>query len=120
MSSRSVIVQALSACSSPANAAVDDQAGWLRQAITVRNEALRLLQDRFTRDLQSAAALVSGRGPDAFAAELKYADKLTADYLAESEKLFALMDRLAQDGLLDVSWKGEDTSPTPVNARCPE
>ena len=78
---------------------IDDRSAWLRQAEQVRKDAARLLRERFARDLE-AAQFVASRNPEAFASEVKYADKLTADYLAESEKLLALIDRLAQRGLL--------------------
>ena len=75
---------------------IDVDAEWLHQARKVRDEALRLLRERFTQDLESAVEILGSRDPEALAAEVEYANRLTADYLAESEKLFALMGRLVQ------------------------
>lgn len=79
---------------SPMEGPVDDRAAWLRGATKERDEALRLLRHRFTKDLEAAAQLVGSRNPKAFASQVEYANKLTADYLTESDKLFTLMNRL--------------------------
>ena len=75
---------------------VDDQTAWLDQAKRVRDQALRLMRERFAKDLESAAEIVGSTKPEVLAREAEYARKLTAEYLAESEKLFALMSRLAR------------------------
>jgi hypothetical protein len=86
---------------------VNDHSAWLRQATEVRDEALRLLRGRFTKDLESVAQLVGSRHPEALASKVEYADKLMADYLAKSEKLFELMGRLARDGGLHTPQSRE-------------
>ena len=82
--------------SAAAQSAVDDQAAWLDQAKKVRDQALRLMRERFAKDLESAEQLVGSTKADALAREAEYARKLTAEYLAESERLFALSSRLAR------------------------
>jgi hypothetical protein len=86
---------------------VDVQAAWLYQAQKVRDEALRLLRERFKQDLELATQLLGSRKPDALAAGADYANKLAADYLAESEKLFGLMSKLVQLGDLRTTRNGE-------------
>jgi hypothetical protein len=76
--------------------AVDDQAAWMHQAKKVRDQALRLMRERFAKDLESAAQVVGSTKRDALAREAEYARTLTADYLAESDRLFALSSRLAR------------------------
>jgi hypothetical protein len=76
----------------------DDQAVWLEQAKKVRDQALRLLRERFAKDLESAEQVVGSTKPEALAREADYARKLIAQYLAESEKLFALTSRLLRKG----------------------
>jgi len=71
--------------------ALDDYSLWLPQARRVRDEGLHLLRECFTKDLDSAAQLFGSRNPEALAFAAEYAAKLSADYLADSEKLFALM-----------------------------
>jgi hypothetical protein len=80
---------------SPQNA-VDDQAAWLDQAKRVRDQALRLMRERFAKDLESAAQVIGSTKPEALAREAEYARKLTAEYLAESDRLFAVSSRLAR------------------------
>jgi hypothetical protein len=79
----------------PQNAG-DDQAAWLDQAKKVRDQALHLMRERFARDLESAAQVVGSAKSSALAREAEYGRKLTAEYLAESDKLFALSRRLAR------------------------
>ena len=83
---------------------VDVQAAGLEQARRVRDEALHLMCERFKQDLAFAAQLLGGKGPDGFVSEVEYANKLMADYLAESEKLFALIGR--QDRMPDSPGEG--------------
>jgi hypothetical protein len=74
--------------------ASDDQTAWLDQARKVRDQALSLMRERFAKDLELAEQLVGGTKPEALAREAEYGRKLTAEYLAETEKLFALTHRL--------------------------
>ena len=79
-----------------------DRVAWLNQATRARDAAFRLAHDRFIKDLDTAARLVDRTDPNAVALEMEYADKLTAEYLTESHKLFQLMSKLVQDGLLET------------------
>jgi hypothetical protein len=80
----------------------NDYAAWLDQATKMRDKAFRFLQDRFIKDVGEAAQFVRCIDPNALALQKEYATKLTADYLAESEKMFELMTRLAQKGRLEA------------------
>lgn len=73
-----------------------DRVAWLNQATRARDAALRLAHDRFIKDLDAAARLVDRT--DAVALAMEYADKLTAEYLTESHKLFQLTSKFVQDG----------------------
>jgi hypothetical protein len=75
---------------------IDDQAAWLDQAKKVRDQALRLMRERFAKDLESAAQVVGSTKAGALAREAEYGRKLTAEYLAESDKLFALSRRVVR------------------------
>jgi hypothetical protein len=86
------------------------EAAWLRQARLVRDEAFGLLRDRIREDLEFAAQVLGGRNSAAFASEVEYASKLTAEYLAESERLFALMSTLVQNGQSRRTESGEPTN----------
>lgn len=79
-----------------------DQVALLAQATKVRDEALRLLHERFSKDLKDVIQLVGCSAPDAFTLQVEYASELTANYLAESERMFDLMSKLARDGLLET------------------
>ena len=76
--------------------AADDHAAWLDQAKKVRDQALHLMRERFAKDLESAAQVVGSTKAGALAREAEYGRKLTAEYLAESDKLFALSSKLAR------------------------
>jgi hypothetical protein len=64
------------------------------------------MHERFKKDLEDLSQLAGSRDRKALASQAEYADKLTADYLLESETLFELMRRLAQDDLLESSRNG--------------
>jgi len=74
----------------------DAHDAWLSQARKTRDAALCLLRDRFASDLEAAAQLIGRDRPRAVALQADYATQLTANYLAESEKLFESMSRLAR------------------------
>jgi hypothetical protein len=74
--------------------AADECAAWLDQATKLRDKAFRISQDRFVKELE--AELVGAIDPDTLALQVESAAKLTADYLAESEKMFELMRKQAQ------------------------
>ena len=71
---------------------------WLHQATKAREAALRLLLNRFTSDIEAARELFGGSKPADVERQAEYARKLTADYLAESEKLFELIAKLNRHG----------------------
>src|SRR5258708_3157404 len=79
-----------------------DPGALLAQATRVRDEALRLMLDRFGRDLDDVTQLAGCGDPNAFSLLVEYADQLTAKYLDESERMFELMRKLARDGLLQT------------------
>jgi hypothetical protein len=90
-----------------------DHIAWLDQATKARDAAFRLAHDRFMKDFEVAAQLVGCRDPNTLALEMEYADKLTAEYLTESNKLFHLMSKFAQDGLLET-WRCSRGSDVPI------
>jgi hypothetical protein len=81
--------------------AANDYAAWLDQATRARDKAFRCLQDRFIKDVGEAAQFAGCIDSNALARQMEYATKLTADYLAESEKMFELMSMLARSGWLE-------------------
>jgi hypothetical protein len=80
----------------------NDRVAWLDQATRARDAAFRLAHDRFSKDRDAAARLVGCTDPNALALEMEYTDKLTAEYLTDSNKLFQLMSKFVQDGLLET------------------
>ena len=82
---------------------IDDRSAWLHQVEEVRKDAARLLRERFAKDLDEGAQFVASRNPEAFASLVRYVDKLTADYLTESEKAFTLIDKLVDAPLVGRS-----------------
>jgi hypothetical protein len=75
-----------------------DRVAWVNQATRARDAAFRLAHDRFIKGLDAAARLVHRTDPNAVASAMEYADKLTAEYLTESNKLFQLTSKFVQDG----------------------
>jgi hypothetical protein len=76
-----------------------EEVAWLREALSARDDALRLQRDRFARDLDAAGGLA--RSTDAaLGSEAQYASKLLEEYLAASERLFAVAKELAAQGRL--------------------
>jgi hypothetical protein len=82
----------------PASRTAPTDDAWLAQAMRLRAEAFRLAQRHFLGDLGPAVQPKSGRIPTAATSRADYADKLTADYLVESEKMIDLMRTLAPRG----------------------
>ena len=64
---------------------IELDAEWLRQAREVRDQALCLLRERFTKDLESAIEILDGRSPEALACEVEYASRLLVDYQAKAK-----------------------------------
>jgi hypothetical protein len=64
------------------------------------------MHERFKKDLEDLRQLAGRRDMKALGSQAEYADKLTADYLLESERLFELMSRLGRDGVLESSRNG--------------
>ena len=88
-----------SALDSTAGATDDGKAACLRDAISAREAALRILQNRFREDLEFAAQLVGHTKPAAVQLQEQYANELMRAYLAESEQLLERMSNLTRDGL---------------------
>src|SRR5215470_9841714 len=86
----------------PLTIGLSDEAAWLRQALNTRDDALRLLRERFARDLEAAGELI-GSTDAALGSEAEYASKLLDEYLAASERLFAVAKELALQGRLRSS-----------------
>lgn len=72
---------------------------WLRQSLLARDRALRLFQYHFQGDL-ARAKLPEKNISSAFGSAEKCVTDLTADFLAESEKLFQLATNLAENDCL--------------------
>jgi hypothetical protein len=85
-----------------ADEVIGDPGTWLAQATRVREAALRLMLERFGRDLTDVQELVGRSDQNAFASQIDYANKLTASYVAESERMFELISRLARDGWVET------------------
>jgi hypothetical protein len=86
---------------SPEKASEDDVA-WLRHASAVRELAFLLGVDTFRGEIGPAAQHVKPSDPEqVHDVCAEGANGLMADYLAESEKLFALLTEMAQNGQLD-------------------
>jgi hypothetical protein len=73
----------------------------LDQATKVREMAFRLAHECVTSDVEPAAQLVGCNDPNALAFQAECVTKLTADYLAESERMFELMSKLVQGGQVE-------------------
>ena len=70
---------------------------WFSQASKLRDEALRFAQDRFTKELEAATQFARCTNPaEVFALEAEFASKTAADYLAEGQKMVALIRELAE------------------------
>jgi len=70
------------------NRATTNDVARLEQAASVRDDALRLLRDRFRADVEAATELALCDQATMLALRAD-ADKLIVEYLAESEKLFS-------------------------------
>jgi hypothetical protein len=55
------------------------------------------MQARFAKDLEDVTQLVGCDDPSIFPLQIEYADKVTADYLAASERMFDLMRKSAEE-----------------------
>src|SRR6266849_7377620 len=85
-----------------------DRVAWLNQATRARDAAFRLAHDHFVKELEATAQLLGCTDPNALALEMENADKLTAEYLTESNKLFQLMSKFVQDGLVETRNRSLD------------
>jgi len=72
------------------NRGIANDVAWLNQAAKVRDDAVRLLRDRFRADVEAATELALCDQASTLALRAD-ADKLIAEYLAESEKLVSPM-----------------------------
>jgi hypothetical protein len=71
---------------------------WFDQASRMRDEAVRFAQDRFEKEIEAAVQLARCTNPtDAFTVQAEFATKMAADYLAEGQKIVALMGDMATE-----------------------
>jgi Phasin protein len=74
--------------------------GWLRNATKVQAEAIRFINDRFTKDIEMMSQFAQCKKPEDIAAlQAKLVSSLVADYTAESTKIIALFSDVAKEGL---------------------
>ena len=58
---------------------------------------MRFAQERFAKDLESAAQLARCSNPtEAIAVQTKFANTMAADYLSESQRVFEMMGEIAK------------------------
>jgi hypothetical protein len=70
---------------------------WLGQASRLQDETIRFAQERFTKELEAAAQLVRCTSPmEAFAVQTEFAQRMAADYIAESQKMVELTGEIAK------------------------
>ena len=70
---------------------------WLSQANRLQDETMRFVQERFTKDVEAAAQLARCTNPiDALAVQAEFAQKMAADYFAESQKMVELTGEMAK------------------------
>lgn len=82
---------------------VETYSAWLNRVSRVPDEVFRFAKVRFAEDLQAAAQLALCRNPtEALALQVQILSKFAADYLAESQKIVALIGQFGQDGLRDA------------------
>jgi hypothetical protein len=75
------------------------RSAWLLQALLARDRALRLFQSHLPDDLAQGEVVEKNDSSVGPSAEKSVSD-LTADFLAESEKLLKLATNLAESGCL--------------------
>ena len=72
---------------------------WLERAAKLSNEAFRFAHYRVTKDLEAAAQLMRCNDPnEALTLQAEFANKLAADYVAESQKMAELVSQLTTEG----------------------
>jgi hypothetical protein len=80
----------------------EDDVAWIRHASTMRELAFLLGVDAFGGEIGPVAQHVKASDPEQVRAiGAEGANGLMADYLAESENLFALLTKMAENGQLD-------------------
>ena len=71
---------------------------WFTQANRMRDETIRFVQERFTKELEATVQLAGCTNPsEAFAVQAEFANKMAADYLAEGQKIVELMGEMAKE-----------------------
>lgn len=82
--------------SPPVDPMIDAYAWWLGQAGEWSNEALRFVNRRLGKDLETAAELMRcDDSNEALALQVRFANDLAADYLDEGKRMFELMAQAA-------------------------
>jgi len=71
---------------------------WFTQANKMRDETIRFVRERFTKELEAAVQLAGCTNPtEALAMQAEFANKMAADYLAEGQKIVELMGEMAKE-----------------------
>ena len=71
---------------------------WFTQANRMRDETIRFVQKRFTKELEAAVQFSGCTNPtEALAVQAEFASKMAADYLAEGKKVAELMGEMAKE-----------------------
>jgi len=71
---------------------------WFSQANRMRDETIRFAQERFSKELEAAAQLARCTDPsEVFAVQAEFANKMAADYFAESQKIVELIGEMAKE-----------------------
>ena len=82
---------------------------WINQANRMRDETIRFVQERFTKELEAAVKLAGcTNATEALAVQAEFANKMAADYLEEGQKIVELMGEV---------MKEISSSPKPDRAR---
>ena len=71
---------------------------WINQANRMRDETIRFVQERFTKELEAAVKLAGCTNPtEAFAVQAEFANKMAADYFEDGQKIVELMGEIAKE-----------------------
>ncbi|HET9045660.1 MAG TPA: phasin family protein, partial [Casimicrobiaceae bacterium] len=74
-------------------------AAWFDQANRLQEETLRFAQERLTKELETAGRLARCTNPtDAFNLQIDFAATAAADYLAEGQKMVAMLGETTAKG----------------------
>ncbi|HEY3180656.1 MAG TPA: phasin family protein [Casimicrobiaceae bacterium] len=71
---------------------------WFNQANRMRDETIRFVQERFTKEVEAAVKLAGCTNPtEALAVQAEFANRLAADYFEEGQKIVELMGEMAKE-----------------------